>query len=39
MLYLKFNEFNSYHFETPHDTGTGTNYKGLILYDRYARSS
>ena len=31
--YLKFNEYNSYHFETPHDTGTGTNYKGLILYD------
>ena len=31
--YLKLNEYNSYHFETPHDTGTGTNYKGLILYD------
>lgn len=30
---LKFNDYNSYRFETPHDTGTGTNYKGLLLYD------
>ena len=30
---LKFNEYNSYRFQTPHDTGTGTNYKGLLLYD------
>lgn len=25
--------FNSYTFETPDDTGTGTNYKGMVLYD------
>jgi len=30
---LKLNDYNSYRFETPHDTGTGTNYKGLLLYD------
>lgn len=30
-LYL--NEYNSYRFETPDDTGTGSNYKGMVLYD------
>jgi hypothetical protein len=30
---LKFNNYNNCRFETPHDTGTGTNYKGLLLYD------
>lgn len=24
---------NTYRFETPDDTGTGTNYKGLLIYD------
>lgn len=31
--HLEFNEYNSYTFETPDDTGTGTNYKGMIIYD------
>lgn len=31
--HLIFREYNSYMFETPDDTGTGTNYKGLVLYD------
>ena len=31
--HLVFREYNSYIFETPDDTGTGTNYKGLVLYD------
>ena len=31
--HLHFNSFNSYSFETPDDTGAGTNYKGMILYD------
>lgn len=30
---LKFNGYNSYHFETPDDTGTGSNYKGMVIYD------
>ena len=30
---LTFREYNSYVFETPDDTGTGSNYKGLIIYD------
>lgn len=30
---LVFNEYNSYTFETPDDTGTGSNYKGMIIYD------
>lgn len=30
---LHFNEYNSYHFETPDDTGTGSNYKGMVIYD------
>lgn len=30
---LHFNSYNSYTFETPDDTGTGTNYKGIVLYD------
>ena len=31
--YLHFNEYDSYHFETPDDTGTGTNFKGMVIYD------
>lgn len=31
--YLHFNEYNSYRFETPDDTGTGSNYKGMVIYD------
>nr|WP_304352373.1 DUF2326 domain-containing protein [Bifidobacterium catenulatum] len=30
---MHFNNCNSYTFETPDDTGTGTNYKGMMLYD------
>ena len=30
---LMFREYNSYLFETPDDTGTGSNYKGLVIYD------
>lgn len=30
---LAIKEYNSYNFETPHDTGTGTNYKGMLYYD------
>jgi len=30
---LTFNEYNSYRFETPDDTGTGSNYKGMVIYD------
>lgn len=30
---LKFNGRNDYEFGTPDDTGTGSNYKGLVLYD------
>lgn len=31
--HLKFNKHDSYKFETPDDTGTGSNYKGMIVYD------
>ena len=31
--HLHFNEYNSYSFETPGDTGTGSNYKGMVIYD------
>lgn len=31
--HLTFNEYNSYRFETPDDTGTGSNYKGMVIYD------
>ena len=31
--HLHFNEYNSYSFETPDDTGTGSNYKGMVIYD------
>ena len=31
--HLTFNEYNSYHFETPDDTGTGSNFKGMVIYD------
>lgn len=30
---LGIKEYNSYTFETPRDTGTGTNYKGMLIYD------
>lgn len=30
---LLLDEYNSYQFETPADTGTGSNYKGLVMYD------
>lgn len=30
---LHFNNYNSCTFETPDDTGTGTNYKDMVLYD------
>ena len=32
-LHLHFNEYNSYRFETPDDTGTGSNYKGMVIFD------
>lgn len=32
-LHLNFNEYNSYRFETPDDTGTGFNYKGMVIFD------
>lgn len=31
--YIHFNRYDSYKFETPMDTGTGSNYKGMIVYD------
>lgn len=31
--HLHFYQHNSYKFETPDDTGTGSNYKGMIVYD------
>lgn len=31
--YLYFKSHNSYDFKTPKDTGTGSNYKGMIVYD------
>ena len=30
---LGLKEYNSYSFETPKDTGTGTNIKGMLIYD------
>lgn len=30
---LGIKEYNSYTFETPKDTGTGTNFKGMLIYD------
>ena len=30
---IRFHEYNSYEFETPDDTGTGSNYKGMVVYD------
>ena len=30
---VHFNAYNSYRFETPDNTGTGSNFKGLIVYD------
>lgn len=31
--YVQFNAYNSYKFETPDNTGTGSNYKGMLVYD------
>lgn len=31
--HLHFNEYNSCNFETPDDTGTGSNYKGMVVYE------
>lgn len=31
--HLRFFGYNSYRFETPDDTGTGSNYKGMVIYD------
>jgi len=31
--HIKCNRHDSYKFETPDDTGTGSNYKGMIVYD------
>lgn len=30
---LHLNEYDSYSFETPCDTGTGTNFRGMLIYD------
>ena len=30
---VHFNAYNSYRFETPDNTGTGSNYKGMLVYD------
>lgn len=30
---LHFKSYDSYKFETPNDTGTGSNYKGMLVYD------
>ena len=30
--YIQFRKHNSYKFETPDDTGTGSNFKGMIVY-------
>lgn len=31
--HIHFNKRGSYKFETPDDTGTGSNFKGMIAYD------
>lgn len=31
--HIKFNSYNSYKFETPDDTGTGSNFKSMVIYD------
>lgn len=31
--HLHFNSYNSYTFDTPDNTGTGSNYKGMLVYD------
>lgn len=31
--HIRFRGYNSYEFETPDDTGTGSNYKGMVIYD------
>ena len=31
--YVQFKAYNSYRFETPDNTGTGSNYKGMLVYD------
>ncbi len=31
--HVHFNSYNSYTFKTPDNTGTGSNYKGMLVYD------
>jgi hypothetical protein len=31
--HIRYRGYNSYEFETPDDTGTGSNYKGMVIYD------
>lgn len=31
--YLRFDSYNRYKFETPDDTGTGANFRSMIIYD------
>lgn len=31
--HIHFNKYDNYKFETPDDTGTGSNFKGMIVYD------
>lgn len=31
--HVHFNAYNSYRFETPDNTGTGSNFKSMIVYD------
>ena len=31
--HIHFNAYNSYKFEPPDNTGTGSNYKGMLIYD------
>ena len=31
--YLRFDSYNRYKFETPDDTGTGSNFRSMIIYD------
>lgn len=31
--HLRFDSYNRYKFETPDDTGTGSNYRSMIIYD------
>lgn len=33
MPHIQFRKYDRYKFETPDDTGTGSNFKGMIVYD------